>query len=360
MMFPRFQEIPIKGIMKTLHRELLESMRDGCMPSPADLRGLIRSAGEADGEALREYAAGLARNRTLEIFGRAVYIRGLVECTNHCKNDCLYCGIRKSNAGVKRYRLEDAEILDCCRRGHEAGFRTFVLQGGEDAFFADDKLAALVGAIREACPDCAVTLSFGERPPESYALLRRAGADRYLLRHETADREHYSLLHPEGMTLASRVACLRELKRLGFQTGAGFMVGSPFQTAETLTEDVLFLRELDPEMVGIGPFLPCSGTPFADAPAGSVELTLFMVSLVRLVLPHALLPATTALGTAAGDGRERGILAGANVVMPNLSPARARKRYALYDGKLSDGLEAAENIAAIGRLVVMTRGDYKK
>ncbi len=348
--------------------ELLRLMRDGAVPSPGDLRDLtaVAAGGGADGEAVREYAAGLARDVTLSVFGDAVFIRGLIECSNHCRNDCLYCGIRRSNSRVERYRLSLEEILACCGAGYGLGFRTFVLQGGEDGFFTDARLVAIVEAIRAAHPDCAVTLSFGERSPESYARLRRAGADRYLLRHETADAGHYSRLHPEGMTLASRIACLRELKRLGFQTGAGFMVGSPFQTPETLAADLLFLRDVGPEMVGIGPFLPHRDTPFAGHIPGDVDLTLFMVSLARLVLPHALLPATTALGTAREGGREGGILSGANVVMPNLSPVGVRERYMLYDGKVGSGLEAAENVAGlreslarIGRRVMVGRGDFR-
>lgn len=350
--------------METRHRELLDSMREGGVAPHDDLRRLIAdAAGDAD---IRECAAGLAREATLAVFGDAVFIRGLIECSNHCRNDCLYCGLRAGNSRLDRYRLDPEEILACCGAGYALGFRTFVLQGGEDGFFTDERLAAIVASIRAAHPDCAVTLSFGERSPEGYARLRRAGADRYLLRHETADAEHYARLHPEGMTLASRIGCLRDLKRLGFQTGAGFMVGSPFQSAATLASDVLLLHALQPEMAGIGPFLPHGDTPFGGCPPGDVDLTLFMLSLVRLVLPHALLPATTALGTAREDGRERGILSGANVVMPNLSPARARSRYALYDGKLHEGPEAAENLsalrdrlAAIGRRVVVDRGDYR-
>ncbi|MDR1745277.1 MAG: [FeFe] hydrogenase H-cluster radical SAM maturase HydE [Planctomycetota bacterium] len=347
--------------MDARHRELLDLMHGGALPSADDLRGLIADA-PADA---REYAAGLARSATLARFGDAVFVRGLIECTNYCKNDCLYCGIRAGNSRAERYRLAPEEILECCGTGYELGFRTFVLQGGEDAFFTDDVLVRIVEAIRAAFPGCAVTLSFGERSPEGYARLRRAGADRYLLRHETADAAHYSRLHPEGMTLSSRIECLRELKRLGFQTGAGFMVGSPFQTAAALASDVLFLRELRPEMAGIGPFLPHGGTPFGGYPPGDVDLTLFMLSLVRLALPCALLPATTALGTARQDGLARGILSGANVVMPNLSPARARDRYVLYDGKARADRDIADNLsalrdemAAIGRRIVVDRGDY--
>lgn len=347
--------------MEGRHKNLMDALFAGATPEKAALAECVESA---DGET-REYAATLAREVTLTNFGDAVFVRGLVEFTNHCRNDCFYCGIRKGNAEVARYRLTLDEILDCCREGYGLGFRTFVLQGGEDGYFTDDRLTAMVEALRREFPDCALTLSVGERDAASYERLFRTGADRYLLRHETADARHYGELHPEGMALDSRVRCLRELKRIGFQVGAGFMVGSPGQTPEHLAGDLLFLRDLKPEMVGLGPFLPHADTPFARFPAGDVEMVLFMISLVRLILPFALLPATTALGTACAGGRERGILAGANVVMPNLSPPRVRDSYSLYDGKLNSGLEAAENVAAlrqglaaIGRRVVVDRGDY--
>ncbi len=348
--------------MENRHKAVIDALRGGALPSRDALAGVIAGADAAT----REYAAGLAREVTEANFGDAVYLRGLVEFTNYCGNDCLYCGIRKSNAGLERYRLTPDAILGCCREGYGLGFRTFVLQGGEDGYWTDARLEGVVGAIRGEFPDCAITLSLGERSEESYRRLFRAGADRYLLRHETSDVEHYRRLHPEGMGLEIRVACLRALKRVGFQVGAGFMVGSPCQTPLHLAGEVIFLREFGPEMVGLGPFLPHGGTPFAGEAAGSVEVTLLMLSLVRLALPHAMLPATTALGSAEAGGRERGIMAGANVVMPNLSPLAVRERYALYDGKLGTGLEAGENVAglraglaAIGRRLVVDRGDYR-
>ncbi len=320
---------------------------------------------DPDGEDAKILAQKARRIRE-ERYGRAVFIRGLIEFTDYCRNDCYYCGIRKSNGRAARYRLTREEILGCCRQGYALGFRTFVLQGGEDPFFTDERMAELISAIKGEFRDCALTLSIGEREEESYRAFRKAGADRYLLRHETADPEHYRLLHPAGMSLERRMGCLRCLKELGYQTGAGFMVGSPGQTPDTLAADLEFLQELRPEMVGIGPFLPHRDTPFCGRPGGSVELTLYLLSLVRILLPDALLPATTALGTAAADGREAGILAGANVVMPNLSPAGAREKYQLYDGKLCTGNEAAENLEAlrrsmeaIGYRVVVDRGDYR-
>ena len=318
-----------------------------------------------DGEVSRKLQEA-ARETALARFGNRIYIRGLIEITNICRNDCLYCGIRKSNRKTERYALDKAEILECCREGYELGFRTFVLQGGEDPWFTDERIVELVSAIKGEFPDCVVTLSIGEKEESSYRAFRQAGADRYLLRHETADPAHYRMLHPEQLSLRHRMDCLRTLKRLGFQTGAGFMVGSPGQTADTLAADMAFLQELQPEMVGIGPFLPHRDTPFRDRQAGSVSLTLYLLSLVRILLPDVLLPATTALGTAAADGREAGILAGANVVMPNLSPAGVRGKYLLYDNKICTGNEAAENLAAlrrcmaaIGYEVAVDRGDYR-
>lgn len=297
-------------------------------------------------------------------YGDKVFMRGLIEFTNHCKNNCYYCGIRAGNRRAARYRLSAEEILECCREGYGLGFRTFVLQGGEDPWYTDERMAQIVRSIKAGYPDCAVTLSVGERPKESYRLWREAGADRYLLRHETADAAHYRRLHPESMSLAVRKQCLYDLKELGYQVGAGFMVGSPGQTWETLAEDLYFLSELQPAMVGIGPFLPHHETPFAQEPAGSVELTLFLLSVVRILLPAVLLPATTALGTADARGRERGLAAGANVVMPNLSPVRNRKQYELYDNKICTGDEAAEcrrcleaRVASAGYRLVEERGD---
>ena len=313
------------------------------------------------------YARRLARGVRQKIYGDQVYIRGLIEFTSYCRNDCYYCGLRRSNHAAQRYRLTEEDILSCCQQGYELGFRTFVLQGGEDGYFTGERLAGLVRHIKKQYPDCALTLSVGERTEEEYRAFWKAGADRYLLRHETADETHYRILHPEPLSLQHRKDCLRTLKKLGFQTGAGFMVGSPGQTAETLAEDFLFLKELDPEMVGIGPFISHKDTPFRSREDGTLEDTLFYLALVRLMLPRALLPATTALGTIAPDGRELGILSGANVVMPNLSPLSVRKKYMLYDGKISTGDEAAECVEQLrkrmetnGCCIVTDRGDYKK
>lgn len=300
------------------------------------------------------------------IYGKEIYLRGLIEFTNFCKNDCYYCGIRRSNPQAQRYRLSQEQILACCQAGYGLGFRTFVLQGGEDPWFTDERLCAMVRAIKERWPDCAVTLSVGERSQESYRLLKEAGADRYLLRHETATPGHYQKLHPPELSLAHRLECLRQLKELGYQVGAGFMVGSPYQTLEDLVRDLRFLKEFGPHMVGIGPFLSQKDTPFRDFPNGSGELTLLLLSIVRLLLPGVLLPATTALGTLLPGGREQGILHGANVVMPNLSPEDAREKYTLYDNKLHSGAEAAESLnllrqslGEIGYEVVVSRGDSK-
>ena len=334
---------------------------------------------EQDRSLTREEWTELIRNRTPETagyllerareirirhYGHDVYIRGLIEFTNYCKNDCYYCGIRKGNHNADRYRLSKEDILECCAQGYELGFRTFVLQGGEDGWYTDERLADIVASIRSGRTDCAITLSAGERSRESYRILREAGADRYLLRHETYDSRHYGMLHPPSLSAEHRQKCLWDLKELGYQVGTGFMVGSPFQTPENLADDMLFLTELNPQMVGIGPFIPHHDTPFSDKKAGTPELTLFMLGLIRLLLPKVLLPSTTALGSITPNGREQGILAGANVVMPNLSPAQFREKYLLYDNKLCTGSEAAESLKdlksrmeSIGYHVTVARGD---
>ena len=313
---------------------------------------------------LAEYLFNLSRKERQFYYGHDVYIRGLIEFTNYCKNDCFYCGIRKSNRNVRRYRLTEEEILSCCRAGYALGFRTFVLQGGEDGYFTDERMVHIIRAIKTLYPDCALTLSIGEKPYKSYRAYFDAGADRYLLRHETFDPSHYATLHPPSLSASARQQCLWDLKDIGYQVGTGFMVGSPGQTPEHLADDMIFIRKLDPQMVGIGPFIPHHDTVFAKETAGTLELTLFMLGLLRLMLPRILLPATTALGTIVDGGRELGILSGANVVMPNLSPGDVRKDYNLYDNKLYTGMESAERrkeledrMAAIGYKVVTARGD---
>lgn len=299
-----------------------------------------------------------------DIYGKRVFIRGLIEISNYCKNDCYYCGIRRSNKNAQRYRLSKEQILSCCENGYELGFRTFVMQGGEDAFFKDEVVCDIVSSIKEKYPDCAVTLSLGERSTESYRKMKEDGADRYLLRHETFDNTHYNKLHPVELDPENRKRCLRDLKALGYQTGTGIMVGSPYQTLENIAEDLLFIKELNPEMIGIGPFIPHKDTPFKDFESGTMEMTLRLISILRLLCPKALIPATTALGTISPQGREKGILAGANVIMPNLSPKEDRKKYMLYNDKLSDGEEAAEGLnklkesmRKIGYEIVEDRGD---
>lgn len=316
-----------------------------------------------DRQALYDRAAAERR----KWYGDQIYVRALIECSNICKNDCLYCGIRRSNPHAARYRLDRSTILACCEKGYGWGFRTFVLQGGEDPGLTPDWVAETVRAIKSRFPDCAVTLSLGEFGREVYQMWFDAGADRYLLRHETADADHYGKLHPPELTLEHRMDCLRTLKDIGYQVGAGFMVGSPGQTVETLAADFCFLQDFRPHMVGLGPFIPQKDTPFAAQPPGKLEDTLILLSLVRLTLPKVLLPATTALGTIHPQGRELGILAGANVVMPNLSPPDAREKYTLYDNKLCTGDEAAEHLAglkarmaAIGCTVAVHRGDFPK
>lgn len=302
-----------------------------------------------------------------EYYGDQVYTRGLIEFTNYCKNDCYYCGIRRGNPHAVRYRLTEEEILECCQQGHELGFRTFVLQGGEDPYFTDERMVRIVRRIKQEYPEHALTLSIGERSYESYRLLREAGADRYLLRHETANDAHYHSLHPKEMSLDARKQCLYHLKELGYQVGAGFMVGSPGQTMACLAEDLVFLQELQPHMVGIGPFIPHHDTIYASEKPGSVELTLYLLSVIRIMLPRVLLPATTALGTLDPRGREKGLEAGANVVMPNLSPVKNRKLYDLYDNKICTGEEAAEcrgclsrRVESVGYHLVVARGDSRQ
>ncbi len=311
-------------------------------------------------ELLREEALQLRK----QYYGNRVFTRGLIEFTNYCKNNCYYCGIRGANPNSIRYRLSQEEILTCCQKGYRLGFRTFVLQGGEDPFYTDEKMTAIIQEIKQRYPDCALTLSIGEKSRKSYQLFREAGADRYLLRHETANDAHYRRLHPDNMSLKNRKRCLWDLKSLGYQVGAGMMVGSPGQSVQTLAEDLLFLQELKPQMVGLGPFIPHHDTCFAKEPAGSVDLTLYLLTLVRILLPEVLLPATTALGTLDPSGREKGLMAGANVIMPNLSPLKNRKQYELYDDKICTGEEAAEclsclekQVNAAGFSLVSERGD---
>ena len=345
------------------------------------IRELIEKLAEAHSLALSEYqelveaqcpeAANLLAEKAIAvrraIYGNAVYVRGLIEISNICRNDCLYCGIRRSNAHCERYRLSEEEILACGEEGYRLGFRTFVLQGGEDPIFTDQVLCRIVTALKTAHPDCAVTLSMGERSRESYQKLREAGADRYLLRHETADQEHYGKLHPAEMRFENRMRCLRDLRELGYQVGCGFMVGSPGQTSHTLAEDLKFIQEFKPDMCGIGPFVPHKDTPFREHSAGTLEQTCYLLSIIRLIHPLVLLPATTALGTIHPEGRELGILAGANVAMPNLSPVSVRKKYELYDNKICTGEESAQckdclsaRVASIGYEIVTDRGDIKK
>ena len=330
--------------------------------SDDEFKALLEDNSKETADFLAERAIAVKK----EIYGTDVYIRGLIEFTNYCKNDCYYCGIRRGNDKADRYRLTKEQILDCCEVGYNLGFRTFVLQGGEDGYFTDERIIDIIKAIKAGYPDCALTLSIGEKSYESYKAFYEAGADRYLLRHETADECHYGKIHPKELSLANRKQCLYNLKEIGYQVGCGFMVGSPFQTTENIIEDLKFIKELNPNMVGIGPFVPHKDTPFKDYAQGSLELTLKLLSIIRLMLPHVLLPATTALGSINPLGREKGILAGANVVMPNLSPRDVRKKYLLYDNKICTGDEAAECIVcmknrmkSIGHEVVISRGDYK-
>ncbi len=312
------------------------------------------------------YLHAEARKVTLSRFGNRIYIRGLIEISNCCRNNCLYCGIRKGNVNVERYRLSKSIILDCCAKGYALGFRTFVLQGGEDVAETDDWVEDIIAFIRAAYPDCAITLSLGEKTRDAYLRFYRAGANRYLLRHETFDALHYRCIHPKEMSRENRLQCLQWLKEIGYQIGTGIMVGSPYQTVDHLVQDIKYIEQLHPQMIGIGPFIPHSDTPFGKEQPGSVEMTLKLLSIFRLMNPDALIPATTALATLDKKGRENGILAGANVVMPNLSPREDRKKYELYNDKAFLKAEAAEGLsmlrkqlAVIGYEVAVDRGDYQ-
>ena len=332
-------------------RELITRLSETHSLSVEEYEAIISNRNDENARFLRTLAVETRRR----IYGNAVYVRGLIEISNICKNDCYYCGIRRSNSECERYRLTREEIMACSDEGYELGFRTFVLQGSEDSYFSDEILGVIVKDIKSHHPDCAITLSMGERSYESYKFLRECGADRYLLRHETANPEHYARLHPPAMSYENRMECLQELRKLGYQVGCGFMVGSPYQ------------KDFKPEMCGIGPFIPHKETPFKDFPAGTAEMTCYLLSMIRLIHPAVLLPATTALGTINPIGREMGIMAGANVVMPNLSPVKVRKKYELYDNKICTGEESAQcrnclsnRMKKIGYEVVVDRGDAKR
>lgn len=344
-------------------KKLIEKLYNNSSLTENEYKELIENR---DNEAFL-YLRSKAVEVRQRIYGNSVFIRGLIEISNICKNDCLYCGIRKLNKNCDRYRLTPQEIILTAEEGYKLGFRTFVLQGGEDPFFTDEVLCDLISSIKKKFPDCAVTLSLGEREKESYKKLFEAGADRYLLRHETADKSHYLKLHPKDMSFENRFKALKDLKEIGYQVGCGFMVGSPYQTTDTLAKDLKFIEEFKPDMCGIGPFIPHKDTQFKDCKSGSLELSLYLLSIIRLIYPPVLLPSTTALGTIARNGRKEGILAGANVVMPNLSPISVRKKYTLYDNKICTDEEAAEGLYSlkaqineIGYKIVTDKGDIRK
>lgn len=340
--------------------KLVEKLYNAGDLSDSELKALIETDDSETAELLCRYADETRQKS----YGKKVFLRGLIEVSSYCRNDCLYCGIRRSNKEADRYRLSREEIMSCCENGYGLGFRTFVMQGGEDSFFTDDFMCSVISEIKEKYPDCAVTLSLGERSYDSYKRMKEAGADRYLLRHEAASEELYSKLHPAEMSLAHRKECLFQLRELGYQVGAGFMVGAPYQTTDHIIADLRFLQELRPQMIGIGPFVPHHNTPFAEESGGTLALTLRLLGILRLMFPKVLLPATTALGTIAPNGRELGLKTGCNVVMPNLSPVKVRKKYDLYDNKICTGEEAAEcrgclqrRIESAGYEVSAERGD---
>ncbi|SFB21353.1 iron-only hydrogenase maturation protein HydE [Acetitomaculum ruminis DSM 5522] len=341
--------------------ELIRKLYETGFLEREEFKKLIEDRNEESYEALKK----LASKRAIENYGHDVYLRGLIEFTNYCRNDCYYCGIRASNKEAERYRLSKDEILYCADMGYKLGFRTIVLQGGEDLTYKDEEICDIIREIKKLHEDVAVTLSIGEKSKESYEAYFKAGASRYLLRHETANEEHYKKLHPDKLSLENRKECLKNLKEIGYQIGAGFMVGSPYQTIDYIIDDLFYLKKLQPHMIGIGPFIPHKDTPFKDFERGSLELTLYMLAILRLMFPKVLLPATTALGSIDPKGREKGILSGANVVMPNLSPKDVRNKYMLYDGKICTGDEAAEcrkcmerRIENIGYKVAVSKGDH--
>ncbi len=348
-------------LVKTM-KQIIDQLRQTRKASKQDLHDLLCKMSEED----REYLYAQARAVAQSVYGNKIFIRGLIELSNYCKNDCFYCGIRNSNKKVERYRLTKEDILECCKDGYELGFRTFVLQGGEDLYYNDEIMCDIIQTMRQLYPDCAITLSLGEKSKETYEKYYQAGANRYLLRHESSDAKHYAKLHPQSMQLQTRIQCLYDLKAIGFQCGSGIMVGSPYQKVEYLVEDILFLEKLQPAMIGIGPYLPHVDTPFHDKEKGSLQQTLDLLAILRLKHPAALIPSTTALATIASSGRQKGVLAGANVVMPNLSPLSHRKQYSLYNDKACMNAEAKEGLALlkkqmaeIGYLVVEERGDVK-
>lgn len=341
--------------------DLINKLHDTSLLSKEEYIFLIDNCNQEETKILHDKACAVRQ----QYYNKDVYVRGLIEFTNYCKNNCLYCGIRSENRCIDRYRLSKSDILSCVEEGYELGFRTFVLQGGEDLQYSTQDIGDLIYTIKKKHSDCAVTLSVGEREHTVYQYWFDCGADRYLLRHETATKEHYEKLHPANLSFEHRIQCLYDLKEIGYQVGAGFMVGSPYQTTKHLVNDILFLKELQPHMIGIGPFIAQKDSPFSHMPSGTLEQTLLMLSILRLSFPKILLPATTALGTIHPKGRELGILAGANVVMPNLSPVTVREKYQLYDNKICTGEESAQcrnclsnRMESIGYHIVVSRGDY--
>ena len=326
-------------------------------------RALIELCDDLTLDYLRQEAVRTARGR----FGFGIFVRGLIEISSFCRNNCYYCGLRRNNPSAERYRLTHEQIMECCEQGYNAGFRTFVMQGGEDGQLTDEWLENIITDIRHTYPDTAITLSLGERSRESYERLFAAGANRYLLRHEAADKELYNSLHPTEMSYENRITCIENLKAIGYQTGMGMMIGVKGQSIDSLVQDLQLLERLQPQMIGIGPFIPHHDTPLGENPAGDLRLTLLMLAIVRIMFPDALIPSTTALATLSSEGRKMGILSGANVVMPNLTPLSERRKYAIYENKASSGSEAVEGLQAlerelneIGYHIDYSRGDFQK
>lgn len=295
-----------------------------------------------------------------EFVGDEVHLRGLIEFTNICRQTCKYCGIRRENSKVNRYRLSKDEIISMARHGVRNGFKTLVMQGGEDSFFTKDLICEIIFEIKKM--DVALTLSLGERSFEDYKAFKDAGADRYLLRIETTDKELYKSVHP-GMSFENRKRCLYDLKSLGYETGTGCLIGLPGQTVESLADDILFFKELDADMVGVGPFIPHPETPFAKSSCGSFNLALKVMAITRLLLPNINIPATTAMETLSPNGRLIALQSGANVFMPNITEGVSPSKYEIYPDKsgingAKNGIigEINENLKVIGRYVSDTKG----
>lgn len=300
----------------------------------------------------------LAQEKTQAVFGRRVFLRGIIEFSNYCQRDCLYCGLRQSNYSLARYRMRKEEIILLSQELIRKGIRTIVLQSGDDFFYSWRDIVRIIEGIKSILPTVALTLSLGERPFSDYREFRQAGADRYLLKHETHNWRLYRFFHP-SQTLKQRIKTLDYLRQLGFQVGCGNIVGLPYQSREDLADDILFMQEFQPDMVGIGPFLPANNTPLAEFSPGSGELTFKVLALVRLCLPFVYLPATTALESLMpGVGQRQALEIAANVIMPSFTPLEYERLYSIYNNKAKISLEKAEaTVISAGKVISWHRAD---